>query len=264
MNSALEEIEFLALSSNRVEVLSVLSEDPHTRQEIEQQTDASQPTIGRVLRDLTDRQWIAYDGQRYAATATGELVAEEFTDLWETMEVELKLRDVVEWLPTDAIEFDLRNLSDATITTPSQTRPGAPVQRVLELLRQANHVRILSHALNEQSLNVIHQRIGDEAQTFKGVLSSSAVEAIAADSALRQQLEELLASEAAELRRYDGEIPFAVTITDEVVHLLLRDDNDLLRAAIDTDDETVLSWARERHEHYWQNSSAIDSESIVR
>jgi predicted transcriptional regulator len=262
MDSALEEIEFLALSANRVEVLSVLSEGSYTRRGLEERIDGSQPTLGRVLRDLTNRRWIAYDGEEYTATATGQLIAGEFTALRDTVETELKLRRVIDWLPTEAMEFDLRHLTDATITIPSQTRPGAPVQRVLELLQSSTHVQIFSHAFNEQSLSVIQRRTVKDTQTFKGVFSPVAVNAIAHDSTLRQQLQELIAAESAEIRRYDGEIPLAVTITDETVHLLLRDEDGLLRAALDTDNETVLSWARERHEQYWDNSSPLTPESL--
>jgi predicted transcriptional regulator len=257
MDSALEDIEFLALSANRVEVLNALREGSYTRQELQEDIPASQPTLGRILRDLSDRQWITHDGEAYSATATGQLVAEEFINLWETLQGERQLREVVEWMPTESMEFDLRCLADATVTIPSHTRPGAPVQRVLGLVQQSDHVMIFSHAFNEQSLNVIHQQTVEGAQTFEAVLSSTAIDAIAHDSSLRHQLQELTDSEAAEIRLYDGDIPLAVTITDDVVHLLLRDDDGLLRAAVDTDDESVLAWAREKHEQYWQHSSRL-------
>ncbi|MGA9400586.1 helix-turn-helix transcriptional regulator [Haladaptatus sp.] len=262
MDPALDEIEFLALSSNRVTVLDTLCDDSYTRRELEEQLTASQPTLGRILRDLQERGWITYDGRRYTTTATGQLVAEEFVDLLETVETELKLREVVEWLPTEAMDFDLRHLSDATITTPSQTKPGAPVQRVLELLHRSSHVQLFSYAFNEQSLGVIRQRVLDGAQTFEGVLSEDALAMITHDSALREQLRDLVESVDAEIRLYDGEIPFAVTITDDVTHLLLRDGDDFLRAALDTDDEAVLSWAREKFEGYWQRSSPVDAETL--
>lgn len=264
MESIFEEIEFLARSSNRVAVLDELTDGIHTRRELAERTDASQPTLGRVLRDLRERKWITYEDQGYAATATGRLVAEGFTDLRDILETEMRLREVVDWLPTEAMAFDLRRLTDATITVPSQTRPGAPVQRVLELLRSSDHVWIVSHAFNEQSLGVIHRRVVDGSQTFKGVLSSDAVDAIARDPTLRQQLQELIDSESAEIRRYTDEIPVAVTITDDLVHLLLRDNDGLLRAALDTDDEQVLSWARATHEQYWRDASTLDAEALDR
>ncbi|QIB75261.1 DUF1724 domain-containing protein [Halogeometricum borinquense] len=262
MDVALEEIEFLALSANRVEVLDALRKASLTRHELEAETDASQPTLGRILRDFTDRGWIEHDGNRYVATATGRLVAAAFTDLLETMETELKLRDVVEWLPTEEMDFDLRRLADATITVPTRTKPGAPVQRVLELLRESTHVQIFSHAFNEQSLDVVREQTVSGSQTFEGVFSPDALDAIAHDSTLRQRLEDLLDADAAEIRLHDEPIPLAVTITDDVVHLLLRDEDGLLRAALDTDDDAVLSWARDMHEQYWQAASPLDASDL--
>lgn len=262
MDTALEEIEFLALSENRVEVLDLLSGGAYTRHELESEVGASQPTLGRVLRDLSDRRWITREGNRYEATATGEMVAEGFTDLVEILETERRLREVIEWLPTDEMTFDVRHLANATITRPSQTRPNAPVKRVLDLLGDADDVRIISHAFNEESLEVIRKRTVDGNQTFRGVFSPSAVDAIAHDSALRRRLESLLVSESAEIRIYDGEIPLAVTIVDESVHLLLRDDDGLLRAALDTDDPAVVSWATGVHDRYWRDASSLDATAL--
>lgn len=258
MDSALDEIEFLALSANRVGVLERLAEGPHTRRELAEATGASQPTLGRILRDFEDRRWIDHDGNAYVATATGRLVAEEFTDLRETVETERRLRAVIEWLPAEEMGFDLRRLADARITRPSRTRPGAPVDRVLDLIGDADRVRIVSHAFNEGSLDAIRERTVEGDGTFEGVFSRAALDAVARDSGLRDGLRELVASERAEVRLHDGPVPVAVTITDDVVHLLLRDDEGLLRAAVDTDDGAVLSWASETHERYWRDAEPLD------
>lgn len=262
MESALEEIEFLALSANRVAVLGLLAEGPHTRRELAERTDASQPTLGRILRDFGDRHWVEHDGDAYAATATGRLVAEEFTDLRETIATEQRLRDVMEWLPTDEMTFDLRRLGDAEITVPSRTRPGAPVGRVLDLLGRSDRVRIVSYAFNEASLDAVRERVLGGEATFEGVFSPEALDALAADPALRDRLRDLLGSERAAVRIHDGPVPLAVTVTDDVVHLLLRDDDGLLRAAVDTDDEAVLAWATETHERYWRDADPLDPETL--
>ena len=258
MDSALEEIEFLALSANRVAVLERLSEGPLTRTELAEVTGASQPTLGRILRDFEDRHWVDHDGNAYAATATGRLVAEEFADLRGAIETERRLREVIEWLPTAEMGFDLRRLSDARITRPSRTRPGAPVGRVLDLIRDADRVRIVSHAFNEASLDAVRERTVAGEGTFEGVFSPEALDALARDSSLRDRLRELIASDRAEIRIHDEPVPLAVTITDGVVHLLLRDEEGLLRAAVDTDDEAVLAWASETHDRYWREASPLD------
>lgn len=263
MESALEEIEFLALSSNRVEVLNLLSADRQTRTELAAATGASQATLGRILGDFQERSWAKREDGEYVATATGRLVSAGFTDLLEILGTERKLRELVQYLPTDAMDFDLARLANATITVPSQTKPDAPVQRVLDLLRGADNVRVFSHAFNEQSLTVVEERTTGGYQRFEGVFSGNAIDALADDSALRRRLESLLDAECTELRIQTAEIPLAVTIADDVVHLLVRDENGVLRASVDTDDSAVRSWADDIFEEYWQRASPLDREGFA-
>jgi predicted transcriptional regulator len=263
MESVLEEIEFLALSPNRVEVLRLLAEDSQTRSDLAAATGASQATLGRILSDFEDRSWVEREGGKYAATATGRLVADGFTDLLAVLEIEADLRDIVEYLPTQEMAFDLRRLADATITRPSQTRPNAPVRRVLDLLEDADDWRVFSHAFNEQSLTAIQERVTGDDRIFRGVFSRSAIDALAEDSGLRRRLASLLDAEGAEVRIHDEEIPVAVTVADEVVHLLLRDEDGMLRASIDTDDPAVRSWATERFDRYWRTASPVDYDEFT-
>lgn len=263
MERELEEIEFLALSTNRVDVLRLLTEEPRTRRELAAATDASQATIGRILQDFRDRSWIEQHGSDYEATPTGALVSEGFAELLDIFDVERKLRNVVEYLPADALDFDLRALAEATITTPSPTRPNAPVQRVLDLLRDAESVRIFSHAFNEQSLEIIEDRTSSGEQTFEGVFSRGVVEALGEEPGLRRRLRSLLTTEQATVRISEEEIPLAVTITDETVHLLLRDQDGVLRASVDTDHPAVLEWADESFSEYWTAATPLEEDDLT-
>ena len=262
MESALDAIEFLALSKNRVDVLRRLADRPHTRRELGDATGASQPTLGRILSDFEDRRWITREGSDYRATATGRLVASGFGELVDIMETEERLRPVVRWFPTDALTFDLRHLTEATITVPSQVRPNAPVKRVLELLRSADQVRIFSYAFNEQSLEVVEERTTAGDQRFRGVFASNAIDALADDSHLRRRLRALLESDGAEIRITDEEIPVAATVADGVVHLFLRDDGGILRASLDADEDAVRSWADESFERYWRAATPLDADDL--
>lgn len=263
MESALEEIEFLSLSANRVEVLALLAEEGHTRSDLAERVDASQPTLGRILRDLRNRKWIVHDGERYVATATGRLVLERFTNLLEVLETEAELRPIVEWLPTEEMGFDLARLRDATITVPSQTRPNAPVSRVLDLLRGADRVLVASYAFNGQSLDVIRRRVVEDGRTFEGVFSASAIDALAGDERLRRRLRDLLDADGAAIRIRDAEIPLAVTVADDRVHLLLRDHSGVIRAGLDTDDDAVREWAATIHDRYWRDATPLDAETLA-
>jgi predicted transcriptional regulator len=259
MESALAEVEFLARSENRVEVLRALADGRHTRRELASTTGASQATLGRILRDFEERSWIRRADGSYVATATGRLVAGGLGDLLDILRTEARLRDVVRYLPTHAMDFDLQHLADATVTRPTETRPDAPVRRLLDLIRESDEVRAFSHAFNQGSLNVVERRVSAGEATFRGVFSESAIDALAGDPELRSRLMTLLGSEGARIRIRQEGIPLAVTIADGTVHLLLRDETGVLRASVDTDVETVRSWAGDTFDHYWRTATPLDA-----
>lgn len=258
----LEEIEFLARSANRIEVLAALVEEPQTRQTLADSVAVSQPTLGRILRDLTDRTWITTDGDAYRATATGQLVATGITDLRERLATETKLRDVIEWIPTDAVDVGLQHFADARITTPTQTRPNAPITRMLELLGDTDHALLLSHAFNEQKLRLIRDRTADGTLTTDGVFGADAIDAISATADLREMLSEIVATDAAEIRVVTDDIPVAVEVTDTRTHLLLRNSEGIVRASLDTTDDTVRLWARNLHQQYWDAGEPLSPDDI--
>jgi predicted transcriptional regulator len=262
MTDPLEEIEFLARSANRIEVLATLADGAYTRRELGDVVDASQPTLGRVLNDLSDRRWIGYDGARYSATATGRLVAAGITDLRERLAVDGRLREVVEWLPAEAIDVDLRAFGNATITRPTSTRPNAPLERMLELLGRTDRARLVSHSFNSQKLTLLERRATEEGLTVRGVFAEAAIDAIAGDEPLCDRLRGLLGADSAAIRVHEGEIPLALERTDDRTHLLLRDDDGVVRASIDTDDETVRDWAEATYDRYWEVATPLEASHL--
>lgn len=262
MDRVLEEIEFLALSTNRVDVLTRLTESSHTRQELSAATGASQPTLGRILRDFEDRKWITRSKAGYEATATGRLVADGIGELYGILETELKLRDLIEWLPTEELTFDLQELQEATITVPTQTRPGAPIGRMTNLIRDAEQVNVLSHAFNDRTLQTVTDWVADGG-SFEGVFSADAIKQVTDDAALAAKLRTLVAADTATVRIYDGPVPLAVTLTDDVVSLLVRDDNGRLQAALDTDNPIVGDWAQEMYGRYWNDARPLKTQMLA-
>ncbi|WP_123537484.1 helix-turn-helix transcriptional regulator [Halosimplex salinum] len=262
MDAALDDVEFLALSPNRVAVLQSLAAGARSRSDLAAETDASQATLGRILADFEERSWVRRVDGKYEATATGELVAGAFSDLLDVLETERKLRDIVEFLPTGAMDFDLACLADATITVPTQTRPNAPLQRLLALERDAGEVRAFSHAFNEQTLGLMADRTDEGGLDFSGVFSRSAIDALASEPTLRRRLGTLLDAADATVRVRDDEIPIAGTIVDDTVHLLVRDDSGVLRASVDTDDPAVFEWAETAFERYWETSDPLGRDDL--
>ncbi|MFB6126218.1 MAG: helix-turn-helix transcriptional regulator [Halolamina sp.] len=259
----LEEVEFLARSDNRVELLRLLAAGRHDRAELADRTDVSQATLGRILEDFRERSWVRHEGDGYVATATGRLVAEGIGELLETLSAEQTLREVVRYLPTHAMEFDLRRLADAEVTEPTRTRPSAPLQSVLELMGSAEELRAFSHTFNEQSLATVHEQVTDGQQTFSGVFSRQAYASLADDEASWERILDLVESPDAELCVREEGVPLAVTLSDSRVNILVRDEEGLLQAALDTTDEAVLSWAQKNFDHYWRTAATVDAETAA-
>jgi predicted transcriptional regulator len=258
------EIEFLAGSANRIEVLAALADGARTRGELAEQVGVSQPTLGRILGDLESRAWIEREGDRYRTTATGDLVTAGITDLRDRLATELSLREIIEWLPTDAIDVDLRHFADARITTPTQTRPNAPIQGMLDLIRGTDEVRLLSHAFNEQKLRLVHERTLEGDLTTRGVFEAGAIDALREAPRLADRLAEVVAADAAEIRVVGTAVPVALEVTDGRTHLLLRDDEGIVQAAVDTDDGAVRAWAEDLHATYWDEGTPLTPADIQR
>ena len=73
MDRVFAEMEFLARSANRGDVLTLVAGAPHDREALAEATGASQPTLGRILRDFEERDWVRATERGYTATATGRL-----------------------------------------------------------------------------------------------------------------------------------------------------------------------------------------------
>jgi predicted transcriptional regulator len=193
----------------------------------------------------------------YTAAATGEYVAAGLTDLTERLATETRLREVSEWLPTEDVGIGIGDLSSARITTPSQTRPNAPIQRMLDLLGATDSALLLSHAFNGQKLQLVRDRTVEGDLTTRGVFGESAIDAITETAELRDLLVDVVESPDAEIRMTPTEVPVAVEVTDDRTHLLLRDEDGIVRAALDTDDERVRTWATELHEEFWTDATPV-------
>ena len=141
MDSALDEIYFLARSSHRVGVMEGLTGGPRDRRELRAATGASSPTTSRVLADFEGRRWIVRDGPSYELKPLGEFVAERFLELREAMGVERKLRDVWQWLPREMEGFSVDLFADTVVSYPGPGYPYAPIERRTRLIRGTSRLR---------------------------------------------------------------------------------------------------------------------------
>ena len=265
----LDDVEFLARSDHRVEVLRTLASGPRTRPDLNEETGISQPTLGRVLGDFEDRSWVERDGREYELTSFGELVYEAFEDLLDTVETVQELGDLNELLPTGEMEFDLRELGDATVITPAAGDAFRHVTRIEELFYGADHVRLLSPTIAPGSTEDRRVRLAEFLESDRvneGIVSTHALEQ---EPLFDPENEELLGSirEALELERtrfyvYDGAIPLMLMIADGTAVLAPTDDRGLPAAVIETENGTVRAWVEAKLDEYRAQAVAVTADDL--
>jgi predicted transcriptional regulator len=263
-NEAIDDVAFLALSENRIALLHVLSdEQTHARDELMEATDVSRPTLARILDDLESRAWITQQGQDSRITPLGAWVHEEFTDFLETMDTARQLRPVVPLLSTEILGFDLSCLTDAAVTRPSRENPLAPMHQASELARTATQSRLLTYALPSPCLDAHREAVTTGTHQFEAVVTPSVVETMARPAHVSQFVDILSADQTAVFVS-DDTVTEIVGINDGVVYFGIDDDKGAPLALIETDNQTVLTWAEETFESYRQEASLLTPNRFTR
>lgn len=263
MNSALDDIAFLANSENRVAVLNELTDGPHSKHVLMESTDFSRVTLGRILDDLEDRQWITQRGQVCDITPLGAWVIDEFAAFKETIDAERGIREVFQWFPADGYGFNVRCLADADITSISRADASAPISTLIKQFEPDGRVYCFSFAITSQFLEACWRAVMDGSVTWEWVFTTEVLEVLRNSPAMARQSREMLESGRADYRLYEDEIPYVVIVSEESVNLRLADSDGAATALIQTDHEQVRSWARTQFDEYWDAGAPLDAAAFT-
>lgn len=177
MKSIPEDIEYLVRSDHRIRVLEALVESDQNRTDLRQLTNASSPTMGRVLAGFEERRWVVRDGAEYRLTELGTYVIDRFYDFCDAMTVERTLRDVWRWLPREMEGFQVGLFSDAVVSYPGPGYPYTPVERLTHLIQQTKRLRGFD--------SIVFKSINNET-VCRAVLNGMELEYVYSPTALEQ------------------------------------------------------------------------------
>lgn len=263
MDAALEDIEFLARSANRVRMLEAVDSGPCDRTDLQAATGISRTTIGRVLGEFESLGWIARNGRNYESTPLGSLLVTEFASLVETAAMVRKLRPVIRWLPVEAFDFDLARFADAEITFASATDVIAPVRRLTHLLEREPRVRILAPLFAPEPFEAHWRATVQGTQTSEDVITADVFDVIISDPETARMLEGLVASGRGAVFRHEGPAPCGLVLGDGRAAITVVDDHEAPQALIETTDEAIRSWIASTIDAYRQESVQIDLDAIT-
>lgn len=261
MGAALDDIAFLANSENRVAVFETLVEAALNRDEIRNQVDASRVTIARILRELEERNWIECSGQEYTVTPLGEWVYDEFSRLIEEMEAEQRLREPLQWFPSDLLTFDVQRLRDAEVILLDGSDTTAIVRRIVEFHRSGDQIKGVACEVapvfieNQWELTVQ----GDT--RLELVITPETLDVVRNHRPTAQRFREMLKEENTGWFVYE-DIPISVGIVDGTVGINLTDEQGVIKGGLVTDDEKVHAWAVNLFETCREKAHLIGPDAI--
>jgi predicted transcriptional regulator len=233
--------DFVALA-RRWTVLDALREGPLDRHELQERVGVSRPTIHRQLRSLREANLVAKPNGAFVLTPTGELTAAEFARTFAVLDTTAALSRMLDWLPVREFDFEFARLCDATVTLPHPTDPFAPTRRMLEVVHDADRIRMLTYTFLPEGDPASRQCFVGTDQVFEGVFDPTLVASLLADTASATHLHELLAR-GTRIAVTTDPVPFVLTIADETVLLGAVDDGGSPQGLIVTDDEVIRAWA---------------------
>lgn len=240
----LEAVEYLARSPSRVRVLTAISESPRERHELGEVTDVSRVTLSRILANLEGRDWIERTNGRYVATDRGSFVAGEVARLLANMETLEELDGTMAWLPTEAFDFDLSCLRDATVTTSSWSDHTASIRRVGDAIERSRRIVGTASGVSREVVEAVRTATVDAGASFEAVLDATAIDIVRGDADLRGQLRAVAESGNAGLFQYGGAGPLLmVMVCDDAVLLCGHDHDGPPPGTLETTNERVRSWA---------------------
>jgi predicted transcriptional regulator len=263
MNAALDDVAFLALSENRIALLEALSDErTHSRDDLMDDADVSRPTLARILDDRESRAWITQHGQECRITLLGAWVHEEFIELLGTMDAARKLREVIRWLPTDDVDFDVvRRLDEAEFVFATESDPTAPIRRAGEQLRTGTRLRFLTTQVTLSYFDAVRESVAHSEMTVRGVVTPGVYDALQDDPTMAAAYRDLHESGNAAFFVADDSPPI-LQIVDDSVGLGLVDGAENPQGLILSDDEAVLSWAEETFESYRETASRVTPDGL--
>ncbi|EMA54550.1 helix-turn-helix transcriptional regulator [Halococcus salifodinae] len=263
MTTPYDDVEYLVRSENRIAVLEALADDHHSRSKLQSLTDASRVTVGRILEEMEQREWVTHEGWEYEATPLGKLLATDVRQLIDTAATAQNLRDVVSHALYDATDIDLRWLESAQIVRPGDRGDIiAMINRVGTLYEGAtNQLQTVGGFFEYRTLDIVRRKVVDEGIPYTSVYTQEAIESALSRSDARSHIAEILGT-GNEIYVYEDEIPFILSIIDGTIVMGATDDQGGPGPMIESDEETVLNWAKATHERYKREAVPLDPDTL--
>ena len=264
MQSALADIQLLANSENRIQVLDALTDGSATRQQLQEVTGVPRSSTARALEEAESHGWVESNGSQYWITASGEAMVAEIRRSIEATQGVQHLGEAIEWLPEPVSQLGFRHFKDARITLPTQANPTAAFDRGLDLIRDAGAYRGLTQNSLPEYMQVICDQVEEGHLDFEGVIEASFIDVLRND----RERAETWTVIADQMWVFDGPIPINMHLVDDCALIWLcgedEEGNDVVpKGLLETENPHVVSWAESFYEEYLEAARPLSLERLA-
>lgn len=248
--------EMMETALSRFPFLKFLEEEPKDKRTLVAELDCSRSTVNRGIRELEALDLVEYVNGGYRITSLGELVATDFADLADTIQLRVQYEPFLRWMPDDEFDLELNLLSDADLLLPEQGDPYAMINRHVTVIEQTDYHQFVLPLVGLHAYKAAHQQIMENGAQAEAVVSPEAADTLQSGQEYATLTEEMAATGRYELYQFDGDIPYFVGLLDDTVQIGV-DEAGEPRALVETDNADVRSWAEATFEEYKQQAEPV-------
>jgi predicted transcriptional regulator len=257
MQEPIQEIEFLARSAARVQILRELSESGElTRSDLRNHIDCSRTTVQRNLDSLIDKGIVSNSYQTYELTPRGVYLAGSFLNIVESTAVFNRLEPVLKWIDHDDLDIDLCHFSDATLVVPDDGDPYKMINHHVNVIRGSEQAFGLLPFTGLHATEAATSEVIDHGATMEIIGTPTVVDTHCSDPQYRELNDAAIDTGRWAVYEYPGALPFCLVVIDDIVQLLVAADGEP-RGLLETESDAVRSWAVDTYNSYKQESTLV-------
>lgn len=253
--AAFADVQFLTGSPQRFAVLAALCESPARPCELDAEVDATRTTIQRILAGFQDREWIYKREGHYRPTATGRRVFDQYQSLLGEAERGRDLGPIAVHLDAIADTLPEELLTESAVTRSSEQDPLAAVTRLIERFESVDgRVRAISPIVT-QSFNEVAADLLESAMEMEFVIDEGVLERSATD--FPTALERGVEHGNIDVFVCEDALSFGLILDEAGCCLAVYDDENNLRATVESTDDAVCDWAAVQFEQRRERSRPL-------
>ena len=231
----------------RGDALDALAVEPLTKRELADTLSVSRPTAHRILAGFEELDAVRPGSDGYELTRFGYAAREAVGAYRDRIQTAMSLRPLLNDLPDD-MEFDYELFTDAIVTDATYDDPFRPMNRFIELFRNAEKIKGFNRSfLEPMYIDLAHERI--EAGLESDIIYDPKV--------LELVMEEYpnLATSALEQEHVKASVhdnlPIAMAIFEDRIGIGIHTESMGTPITwIDTDDPDAIAWGEQLFETY--------------